>query len=1073
MSQLKKLLSFIVAYAMIVTMIPVTIFADGNAVVYLTVENTTFSENEGAPWEGKLLDNVPIEIAEGTSKVVDVIVNALEESGYSQTGAESGYISDINGLGEFAGGSFGGWMVTLNDWFISAGISEFYVSDGDSISVMFTSEGYGEDLGSFWSNNNKEIADIHFSTGELDKEFSPDVYEYTLKIPAGTENVKITPTAANKNFQTRIYLNTEFSDGDIGKYIEGEEDFESELCGLALWSDIPENIGYFKRTQDIPLQDGDVIAVACGLPYWSSMNGGEFGSGAENEPGTVYFFNVETEKAEIAVDAGVYDYTALTYKENHSESEAVVSETGVLFEIQDFSVSEGTTVLDAIKAILDNAQIEYIIDESNSYLVCVGELSEMDCGQESGWMISVNDKFLDVSAAEVLIKEDDKIKLHYSVEGWGTDIGNYFIGGPVVKSFAVGGVETVITSNADDAALEGNGSVETPFIIPVTVGGDVDITALTATIKTSLHENYLVISEGEGLSNILSENNYESDVTFGIETIGGFKKNYYKVKLTKEVIAEDSGSEDSSTDDTSSNNTSSRPSSSGGSLKKEAKEASFAPDDKLIPVMSDVGNYILKSVHSPSVGSIGGEWAIIGLARSGEEVADKYYESYYKDIEKYVKECDGILHERKYTEYSRVILALTAIGKNPADVAGYNLLLPLADFEKTIWQGINGPVWALIALDCGNYEIPDISDEKKQATRQMYLRYILDSQNEDGGWSLTKNKISDIDVTAMTLQALSNYSDNNEVNKAIEKALEMLEKSQNKNGGFQTMGAANCESSAQVLTALCSLGISYDSPRFVKNGKTVLDDLISYYKDGGFKHIHNGNIDQMATEQAFYSLVALWRFQNNMPYLYKMTDAIQIADNDKKEEQASHSAKSFDDVINHQNREAIEYLAAKGIINGKSDGIFDPENTMTRAEFATIIVRTLGLKGENPVVFTDVRHEDWFYEYVSAAHENGIINGVSDTCFNPHGTITRQEAAVMICRSAKKLGINTELELIAARDILSQFFDYVKTASWAIKELAFCVDKGIIVNDTFDIMPEEAVKRGEIAQMIFNLLQEV
>jgi len=501
----------------------------------------------------------------------------------------------------------------------------------------------------------------------------------------------------------------------------------------------------------------------------------------------------------------------------------------------------------------------------------------------------------------------------------------------------------------------------------------------------------------------------------------------------------------------------------------------YAQEIEITDVITGVGNHILKTVHSPSVGSIGGEWAVIGLARSGFKVADKYYERYYNAVEEYVKDCNGVLHNKKHTEYSRVILALTSIGKNPGDVAGYNLLLPLADFEKTIRQGINGPVWALIALDCGSYEIPDISDRKKQATRQMYLQYILEEQNTDGGWSLSKNmETSDVDITAMTLQALSNYLHIGKVNEAVEKALNMLEKAQNENGGFQSMGAGNCESSAQVMTALCSLGISYDSPCFVKNGKTVLDDIMSYYSENAFKHQHNATVNQMATEQAFYSLVALWRFKNNMPTLYKMHDAISFTENiqtDKKQEK--EAAKSFDDVINHKNREAIESLASKGIINGKSESIFAPENTMTRAEFATIIAKALGLNGGNYDVFKDVRREDWFYGYVSAAYENGIINGINETCFNPNGTITRQEAAVMICRSARKLGINTESELIAARDILSQFFDYVKTASWAIKELAFCVDKGIIVIDIFDIMPEEAVKRGEVAQMIFNLLQEV
>ena len=118
-------------------------------------------------------------------------------------------------------------------------------------------------------------------------------------------------------------------------------------------------------------------------------------------------------------------------------------------------------------------------------------------------------------------------------------------------------------------------------------------------------------------------------------------------------------------------------------------------------VISDTGNYIYNTVKEPQVGSIGGEWAILGLARSGLEIPDEYFSDYYKRVEAYVKEHSGNLHDKKYTEYSRLIVALTSIGKNPADVAGYNLLTPLGDYEKTIRQGMNGPIWALIALDSG------------------------------------------------------------------------------------------------------------------------------------------------------------------------------------------------------------------------------------------------------------------------------------------------------------------------------------------------------------------------------------
>ena len=171
--------------------------------------------------------------------------------------------------------------------------------------------------------------------------------------------------------------------------------------------------------------------------------------------------------------------------------------------------------------------------------------------------------------------------------------------------------------------------------------------------------------------------------------------------------------------------------------------------------MKDSAEYMLSAVKSPEVGSIGGEWAVIGLARSGCSVPANYFESYYARVEKYVKDCKGVLHERKYTEYSRVILALTAIGKDPSNVAGYDLLKPLGDFEKTVWQGINGPIWALIALDSGNYDIPKNSEAKTQATRQLYIDEILKNQMKDGGWNLTGSGDSDVDLTAMALQALA------------------------------------------------------------------------------------------------------------------------------------------------------------------------------------------------------------------------------------------------------------------------------------------------------------------------------
>ena len=147
-------------------------------------------------------------------------------------------------------------------------------------------------------------------------------------------------------------------------------------------------------------------------------------------------------------------------------------------------------------------------------------------------------------------------------------------------------------------------------------------------------------------------------------------------------------------------------------------------DERLADAVTDTAAYMYRTVKDPQVGSIGGEWAVLGLARSGYEVPEEYYQKYYATVESYVKACDGVLHDKKYTEYSRLIVALSSIGKDARDVAGYDLTKPLGDYGKTIWQGLNGPIWALIALDSKDYPMPENPEAATQATRQMYIDRI-------------------------------------------------------------------------------------------------------------------------------------------------------------------------------------------------------------------------------------------------------------------------------------------------------------------------------------------------------------
>ena len=514
-------------------------------------------------------------------------------------------------------------------------------------------------------------------------------------------------------------------------------------------------------------------------------------------------------------------------------------------------------------------------------------------------------------------------------------------------------------------------------------------------------------------------------------------------------------------------------------------------DSALEAALADTAQYVCAAVPEPQVGSIGGEWAVLGLARSGYAVPEGSFQSYYGAVEACVKARNGSLHDKKYTEYARVILALTAIGRDPRDVTGYDLTLPLGDYDKTVWQGINGPIWALIALDSGGYPMPENPAAETQATRQMYIDHILDRQRSDGGWSLAgeSGARSDPDVTATALQALAKYQDQPAVAAATQEALACLSGQQDGQGGFASWSTSNSESVVQVLVALCELGLPLDDARFVKNDSTLLDNLLLFYRQGaGFVHTSAGTgSSQMATEQALYGLAAAQRAREGRSSLYRMGDAVPAAGTSGSEAESGLADRdpavraqpvtapgiTFPDLSGHADQAAVEALAARGIITGGSDGLFRPDGAMTRAEFAAIVVRALGLDtgslgGE--AVFSDVAPEAWYAPYVDAACRYGIVSGVGDGKFCPDGTLSRQEAAVMVARAAGLCGLDTALDSAAVRSLLAPFSDYVTTAAWARESLAFCYQENILDQSDLAVRPAEAIRRCEVARMLFRML---
>lgn len=296
--------------------------------------------------------------------------------------------------------------------------------------------------------------------------------------------------------------------------------------------------------------------------------------------------------------------------------------------------------------------------------------------------------------------------------------------------------------------------------------------------------------------------------------------------------------------------------------------------------LNDSLGYIVSKVPEPNFGTISGEWSVLSLARANYNVPNQYFVNYYNRIVDTVKSANGVLSTSKNTEYSRLILALSALGKDPTDVGDYNLLTPLADYNKTISQGINGGIFALIAFDSNQYEIPNIADSTKQATREKYIDYLLSKEvNKDtdqaGGFALY-GTTPDPDITSMALQALAPYQSMPEVNEAINRALKAISNLQNSDGGFTAWGSTSSESIAQVIVGLTAVGVNpATDSRFVKPNGNLVTALLRFYVDGGgFKHVLEGSADGMATDQGTYALISYDRFLKGENSLYKMTDAL-------------------------------------------------------------------------------------------------------------------------------------------------------------------------------------------------------
>ncbi len=336
-------------------------------------------------------------------------------------------------------------------------------------------------------------------------------------------------------------------------------------------------------------------------------------------------------------------------------------------------------------------------------------------------------------------------------------------------------------------------------------------------------------------------------------------------------------------------------------------------------MLNPVGNYYPE--NGLSFGTLQGDWAAFALGRSGlaipYDVWETYAENSKDDIVAAIKKVQSehgditslpLLHYRKRTENMRAIIGYTSVGLDPTNVSGYDITRALGNYTDIIWQGINATIFTLISLDTLGYEMPELTAEELsqgvhgtavQATREMLVTRIMAQELPGGGWVLdtgfeveddpTSGDITmstdkaDPDITAMAIQALARYSEDTvyvngtekKVGDAIERALNVLSSMQKSAGDFESWGTTNVESTAQVLMALIAMGIDpLEDERFItSSGNTLLNGILKYHVSGsGFKHIADGSVNAMATDQAMYALVAYDRYLKGQNYIYNMSD---------------------------------------------------------------------------------------------------------------------------------------------------------------------------------------------------------
>ena len=1020
------------------------------------VENTTFPKAEGAVWEGTLADTW-IELT-GESTMMGCVVEALD--GHTVVGAESNYISSIDNLKAFDGGTMSGWMGTLNDWFTNFGFGEFTVAKGtlcagDEIRIMYTRT--VEDLGGSFGSTDTRLKALTFSTGKLAPKFSGDTFTYTLTVPEGTTSLLVTPTAANKNYQVRAYLGTQAT---------GRE---------------------YSRTSLIPIANGSVITVVCADDSWPTMN--ETSDGKRTYTINVVYGEVKSDDAgvtsvkvagvsaaagtaensfSVTLPAGT-EVTADSFEITLSDSKATLTDPAKGEDgVWTFTVTaeDGTAVTYSVTVTVKEAKTIHatISMQAENMFIMVPTRVEVssDLAERYGYKDAVTDG---VSALDVLVKYHE---LTFGEDFTKDSKSDYLVvsNGTITT---VNGEKTSAFSFAVNGEFpcDKNGEYNTQYgytgytisQTPVAENGTVEFFFYQDTSMYMDYYTWFTDTDGNRLDTFTVQAG--TDFTLGMD---GYMYAY------------------------------------GGGLKPEDRVthgAALDPEDIQICTVGEDGT--LTPVEGKVIGENG--QVTLSFAAAGSYVLSAMGDEFTNIFSPWLPVTVTAAPKSNDANVSSITVA--GVEATAGENNTYTVTLPYG-------TDVTAGSFVIVTSDAGA-TVGALTNEGNVWTFTVTAEDRVTSKTYTVTVSFTEApKSNDANVSSVTVAGVeATAGENNTYTVTLPYGTDVTA------GSFvivtsdagATVGALTNEGNVWTFTVTAEDRVTsktYTVTVSFTEAPKSNDAGVSSITVAGFKAVAGANNSYtvtvpygtvvktgsfvIVTRHPRATVSALTNTRNIWSFTVTAEDGVTTAvytvtvntaalpepitpgvDNKKPASKPEVKLPFTDVSTSDWFYDDVAFVYKNGLFSGTDSRSFSPNASMTRAMLVTVLYR---LEGEPTVTgrssFTDVRSGAYYEKSVIWAAANGIVTGTDSTSFSPDAKVTREQLAAILYRYAQYRKLATD-----ASAKLNSFTDADSVSAYASEALGWAVSEGLINGASGKLMPKGDATRAQVAAILHRFVKNV